>query len=437
MKVKELLGIDFILLFPALLLTLMGILFIYSSGINAEGILVSREYLRQIIWAGGGFAVILVLTALNYRRFYDWSPYMYAGILIVLLYTAFFGRYINGARRGIGIGVFSMQPAEIAKIITILFLARYLDSTKRDRKSTLRFIFSCLIVFIPMGLILLQPDLGTALVFLPILLVMLFIGGFSARYVLFIIFFAGATIILTMLPYWEQYILKNPRIFFSILFNFRFVGLCSLVMLVILGIAVLGYRMYEKRYFYWISYVMLILLLSLYASYAAHKILKDYQIMRLIVFLDPGIDPRGAGWNIIQSMTAIGSGHLWGKGFLQGTHSHYRYLPEQSTDFIFSIYGEEFGFLGSLFIFGLFLLITIRLIRLMKTTADTFGINIIAGILGMYIFHFLINVGMTMGIMPITGIPLYFMSYGGSALITAMAGIGLAMSIYIRRFRRQ
>jgi len=436
MKPKELLGIDYFLLISALLLTVVGIFFIYSSGVNADGELVSSEYIRQIIWASGGFVIILGLTAVNYRRLYDLSPYLYAGILLLLLYTAFFGRYINGARRGIGIGIFSFQPAELAKIITILFLARYLDTTKRERDSLYHFFVSCIIVFIPMGIILMQPDLGTALVFVPILLVMLFISGFSARYILFVIAFVTVTVLLTMLPYWEQYILKSSRLYFSLLYNFRFIGLCSLVLAVILGIAVLGYRLYEKKYFYWISYAILILLLSLFTSYAAHKVLKEYQIMRLIVFLDPTVDPRGAGWNIIQSMTAIGSGHLWGKGFLLGTHSHYRFLPEQSTDFIFSIFGEEFGFLGGLSIFGLFLLISMRLVKIMKLVVDTFGIYIIAGLLGMYVFHFLINVGMAMGIMPITGIPLYFMSYGGSALLTAMIGVGLAMSIYIRRFHR-
>jgi rod shape determining protein RodA len=157
--------------------------------------------------------------------------------------------------------------------------------------------------------------------------------------------------------------------------------------------------------------------------------------MRLIVFLDPNVDPRGAGWNIIQSITAIGSGGISGKGFLQGTQSHYRFLPQQSTDFIFSIFSEEWGFLGGLLVFALFLLICLRLVRIMRTTSDAFGSYICAGISGMYIFHFIINVGMTMGIMPITGIPLLFMSYGGSAILSAMTGIGLALSIYVRRYR--
>jgi rod shape determining protein RodA len=200
-------------------------------------------------------------------------------------------------------------------------------------------------------------------------------------------------------------------------------------------IALFGYIWYKKRYFYWIVYGVTIIIFSLGASFVSYKVLKDYQIMRLIVFLDPNVDPRGSGWNIIQSITAIGSGGLLGKGYLHGTQSHYRFLPQQSTDFIFSIFTEEWGLLGGLLVFTLFLLICLRLIKIMKTTADPFGSYIAAGLSSIYIFHFLINVGMTMGIMPITGIPLLFMSYGGSALTSAMAGIGFALSIYIRRLR--
>jgi rod shape determining protein RodA len=158
--------------------------------------------------------------------------------------------------------------------------------------------------------------------------------------------------------------------------------------------------------------------------------------MRLIVFLDPNVDPRGAGWNIIQSITAIGAGGLMGRGYLQGTQSHYQFLPEQSTDFIFSIFSEELGFLGGLAVFALFLIIYFRILLTMKTTIDPFAKYVCAGFLGMFSFHFLINVGMTMGIMPITGIPLLFMSYGGSAVLSAMICIGLILSIYIRRYDR-
>jgi rod shape determining protein RodA len=434
MRLRNLLEMDFFLLVAALLLSIFGILFIYSSGVTSAGVLVSTEYMRQIIWSIGGLVLALALALINYRRFYDLSLYLYLGTLVLLIYTCFFGRLVNGARAWLGIGSFGIQPSEFAKITTILFLARYLDASKRSRNTFIRFAGSCIIVFIPMAVILLQPDFGTSLVFIPILLVMTFIAGISVRYVAFL----GVCIILTglfmVLPLWQSYILGNTLPFLMILTNIRFVTITVLVLALIAAIALFGYIRYKKQYFFWIVYAAAIVIFSLGASFVSHKVLRDYQIMRLIVFLDPNVDPRGSGWNIIQSITAIGSGGLLGKGYLHGTQSHYRFLPQQSTDFIFSIFTEEWGLLGGILVFTLFLLICLRLIKIMKTTSDSFGSYIAAGLSAMYIFHFLINVGMTMGIMPITGIPLLFMSYGGSALISAMTGIGFALSIYIRRF---
>jgi rod shape determining protein RodA len=264
---------------------------------------------------------------------------------------------------------------------------------------------------------------------------MTFIAGVSLRYVIFLSACIMLTGILMVLPLWQSYILRNSLPVLLILSNPRFVAPAILVLTIIAAIAVFGYVKYKKRYFFWIVYMVAVFVFSLGASFTSHKVLKDYQIMRLIVFLDPNVDPRGAGWNIIQSITAIGSGGFTGKGYLQGTQSHYRFLPQQSTDFIFSIFTEESGLLGGLFVFVLFLIICLRLIRIMKTTADPFGAYITAGLAAMYVFHFLINVGMTMGIMPITGIPLLFMSYGGSAVTSAMTGIGLSLSIYMRRYQ--
>jgi rod shape determining protein RodA len=287
-----------------------------------------------------------------------------------------------------------------------------------------------------MGFILIQPDFGTSLVFIPILLVMTFMAGVSIRYIIFLSACIALTSVLMVLPLWQSYILRNSLPGLLILANSRFIAIALLALGIIAAIALFGFITYKKRYFFWIVYGVAIIAFSLGASFMSHRVLKDYQIMRLIVFLDPDVDPRGAGWNIIQSITAIGSGGLAGKGYLQGTQSHYRFLPQQSTDFIFSIFTEEWGLLGGLLVFALFLVICLRLIRIMKTTSDLFGSYICAGLSGMYIFHFLINVGMTMGIMPITGIPLLFMSYGGSAALSAMTGIGLALSVYVRRYSR-
>jgi rod shape determining protein RodA len=361
---------------------------------------------------------------------------LYVGILLLLIYTCFFGRLVNGARAWIGIGSFGIQPSEFAKITTILFLARHLDSTKHSQSGINRFALACVIVLLPMGIVLLQPDFGTSLVFIPILLAMAFIGGISMRYIVFLIGCIALTSVMMVFPLWQETILQGAYPAVMVLTNFRFIVVSVLVLGLISGISVFGYNRYQRRYFYWVCYIGVMLMASLAASFFAHKVLKDYQIMRLIVFLDPNVDPRGSGWHIIQSMTAIGSGGFMGKGFLQGTQSHYRFLPQQSTDFIFSIFTEEWGLLGGLLVFSLFLLICLRLIKLIKTTSDSFGAYIAAGLAAMYSFHFLVNVGMAMGVMPITGIPLLFMSYGGSALISAMIGVGLAMSIHVRRFQR-
>ena len=170
-------------------------------------------------------------------------------------------------------------------------------------------------------------------------------------------------------------------------------------------------------------------------SIAVRAVLRDYQIMRLAIFVDPQLDPRGAGWNILQSITAIGSGGLFGKGWLQGTQSQLQYLPQQSTDFIFSILAEEWGFLGGVFVLGLFLVVLLRGLSVVWGAREDYPLLAGTGVLVMLFFHVLVNVGMAMGIMPITGIPLMLLSYGGSSLWTALAATGILMNINRRRHR--
>jgi rod shape determining protein RodA len=436
MKFKDLLNIDFFLLLPVIVLLVVGILFIYSSGITSAGNQVSNEYIRQIIWASTGLAAAFVLSIVNYRRFYSISLYIYMVSLLPLVYTLIFGRAISAAARWLRVGAFGVQMSEFVKISVIILLARYLADTDHYKKSFSRFFVSCLIVFIPMGIVLLQPDLGTALVYIAIFIVMTFLAGVSIRYVAFVLSCIALSGVFLVMPLWQTYILQRTLPFMALLTNPKVMLLTVLFISLIAALAFFGYVKYKRQYFFWLVYIPAVIILSLGASYAARIVLRNYQLMRLIVFLDPNVDPRGAGWNIIQSITAIGAGGLTGRGFLQGTQSHYRFLPEQSTDFIFSIFSEEAGFLGGLAVFALFLVILLRILVTMKTTADPFAKYICAGLVGMFSFHFVINVGMTMGIMPITGIPLLFMSYGGSSLFTSMIGIGLVLSIYIRRYNR-
>ncbi|MBR1536427.1 MAG: rod shape-determining protein RodA [Treponema sp.] len=435
MNLKFLNFFDFILFFCVTALVTFGILFIYSSGINSDGMNVSSEYLKQIVWGGTGLLLMLSLSLIDYRRIARYAPILFIFACFILLFTKFFGRYVNGARSWLGFGPFGIQPSEFCKIIFIVFLAWYLDRTKKTQNQLKRFIISLGIMFIPMGLILAQPDLGTALVYFPIFLFMAFIAGIPVRYILFVFLGGMFTIIFTVLPIWETNIAHGSFVFVRILTN-RTLRLILIFASGSVGIlAVLGMFFYRhNRYFYWITYFAAIFCGSLILSYFAGKVLKDYQVMRLIVFIDPYADRLGAGWNIIQSKTAIGSGSLLGRGYLQGTQSHYRFLPEQSTDFIFSILSEELGFVGCMAVFALYFLILLRTIFIIKNSTNTFGMLIATGILGMFAFHFMVNVGMVMGIMPITGIPLLFLSYGGSSLWMSMMSIGLLMSVSSRKF---
>jgi rod shape determining protein RodA len=244
MRLRDILEIDYFLLLATVALSVFGILFIYSSGVTSTGVLVSDEYIRQIIWATAGFAIALVIAMVDYRRLKDLSVYFYLGTLILLAYTCFFGKLVNGARAWIGVGSFGIQPSEFAKITTILFLARYLDDTRRSPHAFSRFIISCIIVFVPMGIILMQPDFGTSLVFLPILVTMTFIAGVSIRYILFLIAVIGITGILMVLPLWQRYIMDNTLPSLAIFSNSRFIFSAMIALGFIAAIALFGLLRY-------------------------------------------------------------------------------------------------------------------------------------------------------------------------------------------------
>lgn len=432
MKIRFLELFDYILFFSVVILISIGISFIYSSGVNSSGISVSNEYVKQIIFASIGIFLMIGVSLFDYRKLEKFSFYFYIGFLAILVYTMIFGRYVNGARSWLGIGSFGIQPSEFGKIFFILYFASFLEKSQKTPEFK-RFIQALIILAIPMGLILIQPDLGTASVYIPIFLIMCFVAEIPLRYII-LVFSAGMlTIVFTVLPIWETEILQKNVPLIDVLTNFklRLIVLLSTLTIAIFGL--LGDKIFRKKYFYWIMYVAGIISFSLLASLATEQVLKPYQIKRLIVFMNPQTDPLNSGWNIIQSKIAIGSGSLFGQGFLQGTQSHYRFLPQQSTDFIFSILSEELGFVGGFFVFSLFLIILLRCIYIIKNTTNIYGYYIAAGIMFMIFFHFIVNVGMVMGIMPITGIPLLFLSYGGSSLWTAMMSVGLLMSINYRR----
>lgn len=433
MKNKFLAMFDYLLILVVLILVALGVLFIYSSSINSEGVSVTNEYIKQIIWASIGFVIMIFVTLYDYRKTESFTPYLYIFLIILLIYTRIFGRYVNGAKSWIGIGEFGVQPSEFGKIFFILFLAKFLDESKNMNQFK-RFVFAIGILLLPMGLILIQPDLGTASVYIPIFLTMCFIAGIPVKYILYVLSFGLLTVFFTVLPVWNAEIAENPFVFISVLTNLKLrVLLISAVLLItLLGYVVRRY-FHGPKYIYWITLVFSVICLSLIFSLALGKFLKDYQIKRLIIFMNPNKDRLGAGWNIIQSKVAIGAGGMTGQGYLQGTQSHYRFLPQQSTDFIFSILSEELGFIGGIFVFSLYFVILIKILYIIRKCINRYGSYICAGIFGMFSFHFFVNVGMVMGIMPITGIPLLFLSYGGSSLLTAMTCTGLIMNINCRK----
>ena len=424
---------DYLLILIVLTLVSLGVMFIYSSSINSEGISVTNEYTKQIVWASIGLVLMVFLTIYDYRRIESISIVLFIALLILLVGVRLFGRYVNGAKSWSGIGEFGVQPSEFGKIFYILYLARILDETSSSNQFR-RFLLATLVLLIPMGRILLQPDLGTASVYLPIYFVMCFIAGVPLRYIGYILLFGVFTIFFAILPVWNAEIAAKPLAVISILTNLklRFILILAFIMITLLGYVIRRY-LHGPRYIYWIIYFTSIIALALIFSLVLGKVLKDYQIKRLIIFMNPNKDPLGAGWNIIQSKVAIGAGGVIGQGYLMGTQSHYRFLPQQSTDFIFSILSEEFGFLGGMLVFSLYIVILLKILYIIRKCVNRYGAYICAGIFGMFTFHFFINVGMVMGIMPITGIPLLFLSYGGSSLLTAMSCIGIVMNINYRK----
>lgn len=431
MSTRTITNFDYLLFLSVIGLSVIGILFIYSSGVNAEGISVSGEYIKQIIWVSTGLVLLFIAAFYDYTKLGEYSLLVYVVTMLLLVYTKLFGKNVKGATSWIGFGGFGIQISEFTKIIYIVCLAWYLAKSQNEHEWQ-RFIKSFVIMVFPMVLILLQPDLGTASVYLPIFLVMCFIAGFPLRYVFGVLGAVIGTLIFMLLPLWERTILHSSSIAVKVLGN-KHITLLIVFSLAGAGIiAAIGYILMKKRYYYWISYGFGTAAGSLLSALAGSRVLKGYQMQRLIIFLDPQSDPLGAGWNIIQSMTAIGSGGAGGVGFLKGTQSHYRFLPEQSTDFIFSILSEEWGFWGGLLVFSLYAMVFFRIFFIIHKTPDLFGKLIASGVAGMFFFHFIVNIGMVMGFMPITGIPLLFLSYGGSSLWTAMLAVGLVMGIRLR-----
>jgi rod shape determining protein RodA len=392
------------LLYASAALFLYGILILYSAGQTDVPSQVTNVWQRQLMWLGAGIVVAGIAMRIS-PRVLEWvAPAAYAVGLVLLIVTMFFGSgggtaastkswlTIGGMRIG--------QPAELAKLTTVLMLARYLGG-QRAAPATLRdLVVPCLIAAVPAVLVLRQPDLGSALVFGGILFAMLFWAGAPVRLLI---------------------MLASP--IFSLVLAYSDVAWA-----VWLGLVVLMLVLW--RPFVWEG--LAVLGANLATGIIARPLwesLKTYQQNRLVSFLNPEADPRATGWHIIQSKIAIGSGGLFGKGFTDGSQKRLNFLPAQHTDFIFSVVGEELGFFGVIVALALFAVLLAVLVRIARRCPDPFGSLLAFGILGILFSHIFENVGMTANVMPITGIPLPFFSYGGSFMLTTCLSLGLCFRL--------
>lgn len=356
---------DWIMGSSVFLLLCAGVVFIYSAGFHGQNAIVRPFYKSQILWGLLGLGVYIGVAFFDYRilKRYIWILYGFSIILLLMVFV--FGVRIHGSLRWLNIMGINVQPSEIAKICTIAALATFLGRPDLDVRNPRNTLVALAIVGLPFVLIALEPDLGTAMVLVPITFVMLFMAGVPLR----------------------------------------FLGILLLIGAILAPVGWFG--------------------------------IDEYQRNRILVFWDPGIDPRGAGWNKIQSEIAVGSGGLTGKGFLEGTQNILGFLPRTvaPTDFIFSVIAEEMGFVGCTVVLVLYAFLVGRGSSVALVARDRFGQLLVIGIATMLFTHIFVNVAMTIGMMPITGLPLPLISYGGSFMLAMMAALGLLQSVYVRRYR--
>ncbi len=398
--------VDLVLLFSVVGLIAMGLVALYSSSHTA---MVSGEttnyFLKQLIWVSLGVSALVVVYFMPHRWFFDFAYPLYGVGLFMLVLVLLFGFTGMGAERWIRLGPFKIQPSEFAKLTTILALAKYISSEKIDLNSLHHFLIATLIPFVPFLLIVRQPDLGTSLVFVALTLPMFYWAGLK-----------GTNLVLIVFP---------VLILFA---SFHFYAFLIL-MLVLIIYLVLTNRSLQIIVINFLGNVFMGMITPVLWNQ-----LKPYQQNRIKIFLRPEADPRGAGYQIIQSKVAIGSGGLFGKGFMQGSQTQLRFLPEQHTDFIFAVIGEEFGLMGVTLGLLFFFILLVRGIQIAAMVKNRFNSIVSIGIVTVFAFQIVINIGMTVGLFPVTGIPLPFLSYGGSSLITNMVMIGLLLNFYRNRY---
>jgi rod shape determining protein RodA len=387
----------------AFILFCIGLAAIYSSTLHNPH--AAGTFNKQIFFGILSLILFFIIYSLPTNIFKSLAVPTYLFSLLLLLVVLVIGKRVSGAKSWLGLAGFGFQPSELAKLGTVLVIAAFLSRKNSTIDSFKDILIAGLLGFIPVILILAEPDLGTSIVFIGIIIIMLFWKGISL-FGLFVV-------------------LSPPVLAIASLFG---------VYYFVTGLVLVIFSLYifKKDIFFSASIFTINLAVGFFTSYVLMA-LKQHQQTRIKSFINPSADPLGAGYNAIQAKVAIGSGGLLGKGFLAGSQTQLQFIPEQWTDFIYCVIGEEFGFIGTIITLGLFLYLFIRVLKIASTAKDEFISLVLIGILSIYFIHFIVNVGMVVGIMPVIGIPLPFVSYGGSSLLASMSMLGIAANVYRTR----
>lgn len=401
--------------FILLVLALMacGVTLVYSATVSDEIPVFDTFWFKQIVYflCGLGIAFALIFVRVDWLKRIAFP--LYAVSLVLLVVVLFFaGDVVKGAGRWIDLGVFKLQPSEFAKIAYLLVISHWLSKHPVNLTKLKTFAVPFVLFIVPFALVLKQPDLSTALVFIAVTMVAFFFAGLTV-----------ADMFLIVSPVCSVLFSHSQSIEYEVLWGLL---ICAVVFTLV--------RRHLPKY---LNAIFLFAnILAGYASSMVWNMLEPHQQKRVNTFLDPMSDPLGDGYQVLQSMTAIGSGGLQGKGFGNGTQTNLAFLPEEHTDFIFSVLGEQFGFAGCAFVLVLYALFLWRASSICKLTSDSFVTLMVMGASTVFLFHILVNIAMTIGLMPVTGLPLPFLSYGGSFALTCSVLVGFLFCLRYQSTRR-
>jgi rod shape determining protein RodA len=394
--------VELSMLAAAILLVGIGLLSIYSATLDAR---MGDLFSKQLIAAAVGLIALVGAAFLPTRTLQRIAYPIYFLSMLSLITVFLIGKQVSGSTSWFVVGHFSIQPSEFAKVATVLALAAYLQRNDVHLSKLRDLIVVGAIIALPAGLILAQPDMGTAMIFFGMMIPVLFWGG-APTFALLALLSPGVVAI--------------AALFGTTAFFVTLIALAVLIFLTRTN---------------WISAAMVFSLLVFVgvSVQSFHDRLKPYQQKRIATFLDPSADPLGAGYNVAQAKVAIGSGGLFGKGFLKGTQTRLNFIPAQWTDFIYTVPGEEFGLVGASLVLLLLMIVLFRGVHIASVVKNPFGSFAAIGIVGVFATHSVINIGMALGLTPVVGVPLPFLSYGGSALVTNMLMVGILLNLFAHR----